>query len=107
MPRIGIENVIVESVAPFRRSSSEKSKGVQFDLLIQTPRTVYAVEIKRKNRIGHEVEQEMEDRIGRLKLRKGVSVRPVLVYDGNIAPQLSGSGYFAATIDASVFLRGT
>ena len=105
MPRIGIENVIVESAAPFRRSSSEKSKGVQFDLLIQTPRTIYAVEIKRKNRIGHEVEQEMEDRIGRLKLRKGVSVRPVLVYDGSLDPIVSGSGYFAALIDAATLLR--
>ena len=105
LPRIGIENVIVESAAPFRRSSSEKSKGVQFDLLIQTPRTIYAVEIKRENRIGHEVEQEMEDRIGRLKLRKGVSVRPVLVYDGSLDPIVSGSGYFAALIDAATLLR--
>ena len=107
LPRIGIGNAIVESAAPFRRTSSDKSKGVQFDLLIQTPRTVYAIEIKRKNSIGCEVEREMEEKINRLKLRKGMSIRPVLVYDGNLAPQLSGSGYFAATIDASVFLHGT
>ncbi len=37
--------------------------------------------------------------------RKGMSVCPVLVYDGSLDPQLSGSGYFAATIDASALLR--
>ena len=107
LPRIGIGNAIVESAAPFRRTSSDKSKGVQFDLMIQTPRTVYAIEIKRKNRIGCEVEREMEEKINRLKVRKGMSIRPVLVYDGTLAPQLTGSGYFAAIIDASVFLHGT
>lgn len=105
LPRIGIGNVIVESAAPFRRVSSDKSKGVQIDLLIQTPRTIYAVEIKRKNRIGREVEREMEEKLARLRMRKGMSVRPVLVYDGCLDPQLSGSGYFAATLDASELLH--
>ena len=105
LPRIGIENAIVESAAPFRRVSADAAKGVQIDLLIQTPRTIYAIEIKRKNKIGQEEEREMEDKIARLKPRKGMSVRPVLVYDGSLDPQLSGSGYFAATIDASALLR--
>ena len=105
LPRIGIGNAIVESAAPFRRVSSDAAKGVQIDLLIQTPRTIYAIEIKRKNKIGQEEEREMEDKIARLKPRKGMSVRPVLVYDGSLDPQLSGSGYFAATIDASALLR--
>ena len=77
---------------------------MQIDLLIQTPRTIYAIEIKRKNKSGQEEEREMEDKIARLKPRKGMSVRPVLVYDGSLDPQLSGSGYFAATIDASALL---
>ena len=55
-------------------------------------------------RIGREVEVEMERKIGRLKVRKGVSVRPVLVYDGELDPQLAGSGYFAAIVDASRLL---
>ncbi len=105
LPRIGIGNAIVESAAPFRRVSADAAKGVQIDLLIQTPRTIYAIEIKRKNKIGQEEEREMEDKIARLKPRKGMSVRPVLVYDGSLDPQLSGSGYFAATIDASALLR--
>ena len=78
---------------------------MQIDLLIQTPRTAYAVEIKRKSRIGQETEEEMEEKIKRLKVRKGMSVRPVLVYDGTLDPQISGRGYFAATIDAATLLE--
>lgn len=104
LPLMGVGNAIVESAAPYRRCSSDIGKGVQIDLLVQTPRTAYAVEIKRKNRIGREVEAEMEQKLKRLKVRKGMSIRPVLVYDGELDPQLSGSGYFAATVDAASLL---
>ena len=105
LPRIGVGNAIVESAAPYRRFASNIRKGVQIDLLIQTPRTAYAVEIKRKSRIGQETEEEMEEKIKRLKVRKGMSVRPVLFYDGTLDPQISGRGYFAATIDAATLLE--
>ena len=62
------------------------------------------VEIKRKNRIGVETEREMEEKLKRLKTRKGTSLRPVLVYDGELDPQLSGRGFFAATVDAARLL---
>lgn len=104
LPLMGVGSAIVESAAPYRRGSSENGKGVQIDLLVQTPRTAYAVEIKRKNRIGREVEAEMERKLSRLKVRKGLSVRPVLVYDGELDPQLAGSGYFAAIVDAARLL---
>ena len=104
LPLIGVENAIVESAAPFRRSSSKEGNGVQIDLLIQTPRSAYAVEIKRKKRIGIEVEREMEEKLRRFKIRKGTSVRPVLVYDGELDPRLSGSGFFAAVINAARLL---
>ena len=105
LSRIGVGSAIVESAAPYRRFASNIGKGVQIDLLIQTPRTAYAVEIKRKSRIGQETEEEMEEKIKRLKVRKGMSVRPVLVYDGTLDPQISGRGYFAATIDAATLLE--
>ncbi len=104
LPLIGVENAIVESAAPYRRVSSVSGESVQIDLLIQTPRSAYVVEIKRKNRIGVETEREMEEKLKRLKTRKGTSLRPVLVYDGELDPQLSGSGFFAATVDAARLL---
>ncbi len=46
----------------------------------------------------------MEEKLKRLKTRKGTSLRPVLVYDGELDPQLSGRGFFAATVDAARLL---
>ena len=45
-------------------------------------------------------EDEMREKIRRLPLREGVSPRPVLVYDGELSPMVSGRGYFDAIIPA-------
>ena len=42
----------------------------------------------------------MLEKIRRLPLRVGMSARPVLVYDGELAPAVSGRGYFDAIIPA-------
>ena len=40
----------------------------------------------------------------RLHLRKGMSPRPVLVYDGELEPSVEGSGFFDAVIPAEKLL---
>ena len=87
-----------------RRGRDGSDRGCQIDLLIQTPRTAYAVEVKRKTRIGREIEGEMEERLSRLPLRKGVSARPVLVFDGELDPVVEGDGFFDAVIPVSKLL---
>ena len=47
----------------------------------------------------------MEEKIKRLKVRKGMSARPVLVYDGTLDPQLMGSGFFVASVNAATLLN--
>ena len=66
--------------------------------------SAYVVEVKRKARIGREIEDEMEARLARLPLRKGVSARPVLVFDGELDPVVEGDGFFDAAIPASRLL---
>jgi len=107
VPFLGIGNATILSAAPFRhvrRGRDGSDRGCQVDLLIQTPRTAYAVEVKRKARLGREVEVEMEERLSRLPLRKGVSARPVLVYDGELDPVVEGDGFFDAIVPASKLL---
>ncbi len=65
------------------------------------------MEIKRKNVIKMDVADEVEEKVRRLKLRKGMSVRPVLVYEGKLDPQLAGCGYFAATLNAATLIAGS
>ena len=65
---------------------------------LQTPRTAYVVEIKRRRELGVEIIDEVERKIKRLPLRKGMSSRPVLVFDGELHPAVEASGYFDAVI---------
>ena len=98
---LGIGNSTVESAAPYRnlrKSRNGSKQGCQIDLLVQTPRTAYVVEVKRRNEIGPEIEKEVMERMKRLPLRKGMSKRPVLVCDGHVDPAVEASGYFSAII---------
>ena len=106
-PFLHVGNSIIESAAPYcnaRAVRGSKQRGVQIDLLVQTACTAYVVEIKRMKHIGSEVEDEMREKIVRLPLREGMSARPVLVYDGELAPVVSGRGYFDAIVPARKLL---
>ena len=50
--------------------------------------------MKRKGRIGGEVEREVQEKVERLALPRNKSVRTVLVFDGDMDPQVEEDGYF-------------
>ena len=106
LPFLHVGNVIVESAAPYRnvRKETGTGSGCQIDLLIQTPRTAYVVEVKRRREIGPEVIDEVERKIKRLPLRKGMTARPVLVYDGELHPAVEATGFFDAVVPARKLL---
>ena len=88
------------SAAPFRKkpvSSSGKS-GCQIDLLLQTRKTVYVVEVKRQVDIDRGIIKEVDKKLKCLKRRDGTSMRAALVYDGNLARIVDADGYFNAII---------
>ena len=91
-------HALVESAAPFRRTKNASGGGVQVDLMLQTRKSVYLVEIKRKNEIGREVEAEIEQKESRIALARGKSFRRALVYEGHLAPIVEADGYFDAII---------
>ena len=101
VPYLGMGNSTVESAAPYRnvrKSRNGKGIGCQIDLLVQTPRAAYVVEIKRRNEIGAEIEKEVAERMKRLPLRRGMSKRPVLVCDGHVDPAVEADGFFSVII---------
>ena len=101
LPRLGLDRSLVISAAPFRKTSRKDGgeSGVQIDLLLQTNRCVYIVEVKRQNKIGHEVIDEVDEKIHRIKRRKGIAIKTALVYDGELAKTVDADGYFDAVID--------
>ena len=85
LPILGIEGASLVSAAPYRRTRSKTGQGVQIDLLLQTRATAYVVEIKRREEIGEEIADEINDKVKAADFRPAVSVRTVLVYDGRLA----------------------
>ncbi|MBR4259487.1 MAG: AAA family ATPase [Kiritimatiellae bacterium] len=105
-PLIGLEGRLVTSAAPYVRRKGASHPGVQVDLLIQTPKSVYVVEVKRRNRISSEVEAEMQEKVARLDIARNVSVRTVLVYEGSVAPDVEEGGYFDYLVPIEHLLSG-
>ena len=91
---------LVTSAAPYWRRKSGSSPGVQVDLLLQTPKSMYVVEVKRKAIIGVDIEDEVQRKVERLGASRDVSVRTVLVYAGTLAPEVEENGYFDHLIPA-------
>ena len=106
-PLLGIGRSILTSIAPYRRAGSKSGRrdGLQVDLLVQTRRSLYLVEVKRQREIGREVIGEMEEKVRILPVRKGVSVRTALVYEGHLAPIVESEGFFDAIIPFENLLR--
>ena len=95
--RLGLDRSLILSAAPFRKGGAN---GCQIDCLIQTKRSLYVIEIKRRAEIGGEVIGEVEEKIARLKCDRRLSVRPILVYDGRLSPSVREENYFAMIISA-------
>jgi len=102
--RIGLGRKLVTSAAPYVRRKTVSCPGVQVDLLIQTPKSIYVVEVKRQRRLGVEIEQELVEKVKRLSIPRDHSVRTVLVYDGQLAPEVEENGYIDFIVSAAELL---
>ena len=62
------------------------------------------VEIKRRREIGAEVMDEVMEKVRRLKVARGVSIRTALVYDGRLSPRIEAEHGFDVVIPADRLL---
>ena len=84
----------VLSASPYFQRKTRSHEACQIDLLIQTRHTLYVCEIRFRKHIRKEVIREVHDKISKLKAPKDLSVRPVLVYAGELASGIVEEGYF-------------
>ena len=91
------------SAAPWIRRG-KRGEGCQIDLLVQTESSAYVVEIKRRREISADIIEEVQAKIDRLPLRRGLSVRTALVYDGDLAPSVVRRGWFDFLVPADTLL---
>ena len=102
---LGVDRSLVLSAAPYAQRGTKRGEGCQVDLLVQTRRTAFIVEIKRRREIGPEVMEEVMEKVRRLKVSKGVSVRTALVYDGRLSPRIEAEHGFDVIIPADRLLK--
>ena len=86
------------SASPYFQNATKSKPGCQIDLLIQTKHTIYLVEIKFCKMIGVEVIHEVVQKIQRLKIPKTISLRPVLIYQGELSKQVIKENFFSNLI---------
>lgn len=84
----------VKSAGYYFQKKTQRQKNCQIDLLIQTKFTLYVCEIKFRKIISSKVINEMQEKINRLKVPQGFSLRPVLIYSGKLENKLLKEDYF-------------
>ena len=104
--RIGLDQTLILSASPYVQNPTTRAAGCQIDLLIQTRRMLYVVEIKRRDSLGEWVVSEVEEKLSKFKTSRKVSVVPVLVYDGSLSKRIPADGYFGFIISAHELLLG-
>ena len=104
--RIDISDI--SNAGPFFQRKTQRMKGCQIDLLIQTKRnTLYVCEIKfSSSEVKSSVIAEMEKKIESLTAPKGVSVRPVLIHVNGVSQAIREGDVFNDIVDFSQFFYG-
>ncbi len=93
---IPFESII--SVSPYFQKKTTKQEACQIDLLIHTKFTLYLCEIKFRRKITTSVIKEVSQKIERLRYSRSLTVRPVLIYQGELAAAIPKENFFAHLI---------
>lgn len=104
--RLDLDPNSIVSAAPHIQAKTQRNRGgCQIDLLIHTQQnSLYLCEVKYRNRIDGSVIKEMQRKERVLQRPKNMSIRPVLIYGGELSQEVQKGGYFARTIDLGDFL---
>lgn len=96
----------VLNAGPYTQRKTAKNKGgCQVDLLIQTKLdTCYLCELKFTKSISSNVVKEVQNKIKLLKRPKYISIRPVLIYAGELSEEIETSDLFYRTLDVGSLL---
>ena len=105
LPLVGFDRALLRSAAPWRNARTARGRGCQIDLLLQAPRSVCVVEIKRRERIGEEVADEVQAKVSALGVPRGTTIRTALIYEGDLSPRVEADGYFDFLVPAEKLLE--
>ena len=91
----------IVSASPYFQRKTRRHEACQIDLLIQTRHTIYICEIRFRERIEGDVADEVLAKAEKLPGKTKFFVRPVLIYEGELAPKIGQSDVFAHIVPVS------
>jgi len=100
---IAPENIV--SASPFIQHKTNKQEACQIDMLICTKYTIYICEIKFRKKIEKGVIDEVISKMEKIKCSNYISLRPVLIYQGELADSVVRSGFFTKIISFETLLE--
>jgi hypothetical protein len=100
-----IDLLEIVNAGPFFQRATQRQKGCQIDLMIQTKHNaLYLCEIKfSTSEIKSSVIEEMEKKIDSLSAPKGFSIRSVLIHVNGVSQAVMESETFNDIVDFSKF----
>ncbi|NDD59503.1 MAG: ATPase, partial [Chlamydiae bacterium] len=103
--RIDLHEIV--NAGPFFQRSTQRQKGCQIDLMIQTKHnTLYICEIKfSRLEVKHSVVEEMEKKMKSISIPKAFSIRPVLIHVNGVVQSVIESECFTDIVDFSQFFN--
>ncbi len=90
----------------YAQGETLRQRACQIDLLIRIWQAIYVCEMKFCRYVGSEVMEEVREKVAKLKLSKGQTVRTVLIHSGELDPSIEPSDYFDFIIDADPWVAG-
>jgi hypothetical protein len=95
---IGVSMSTLKNAGPYFQKKTQKRPGCQIDLLIETRYTLYICEIKFRKKIEKSVISNVSKKIQYLVFPKRFTVRPILIYAGELGPGIKDSDFFSGII---------
>jgi len=95
----------IVSAAPYFQHKTKRQHPCQIDLLIHTKHCLYVCEIKFCKNIEASVNKELMEKVNKLNKPNHLSVRPVLIYQGELAKSIKKENYFSHLISMDDLLR--
>lgn len=93
------------SASPHFQHGTQRGDACQIDLQIRTRHTLYICEIKFRKKISADVIDEVKRKIQNLKFAKTISIRPVLIYEGELSPKIQREDFFSHIISFEELLH--
>lgn len=94
----------VRSASPYFQNRTGRQEACQVDLLIDTKYAVYVCEIKFQRRLTVSVVEEVAEKVGKLKVEAGKSLRRVLIHMGELGKAIEEGAGFDEVVSFERFL---